>query len=460
LSSIDISDLKTFLTSDQIQQDKKQLAIYGQDWLKQWDGQAGLLLFPKTTQQVQQIVYWAKQKKYGLIPSGGRTGLSGGATALNQEVIVSFDKMNRILSFNACEQTVDVQAGVITQNVQNFAKEKRLYFPVSFASEGSSQIGGNLATNAGGVHVLRYGSMRQQVLGLEVVTGQGDILHIGRGLIKNAAGYDLKNLIIGSEGTLALITKATLKLVPAPDEPQVFLLAVKEKKNLLKLFTNFKHVLQPLAFEVFSDQAVEEVLSHHSLEFPLKTRTPFYILMEITKQDQDKAFEIFESALNRSDIQDGTLSQSAIQSQHLWSLRENISEALSSYQPYKNDICVPISKTADFLDEMDRLFAQHYPDFKVIWFGHLGDGNLHINILKPTSWNQAQFLKQCEKVNPILFALVQKFKGTISAEHGVGLLKKSYLSYSCSPEEIQIMKSIKKVFDPDHILNPGKIFDL
>ncbi len=458
--SLDIASLKNFLSSDQIKQDVELLSSYGNDWLKQWDGKASLLLFPKTTDEVVQIILWAKKQKCQLVPSGGRTGLSGGATALKKEVVVSFDKMNQIFDFNPWEQTVCVEAGVITQTLQEYAREKDFYFPISFASQGSSQIGGNIATNAGGVHVLRYGSMRQQVLGLEIVTGRAEVLHLGRGLVKNAAGYDLKDLFIGSEGTLGFITKAILKLTPPPENPQVFLFAVEDRKSILELFKKFKSVLQPLAFEVFSDQALNYVLSHGSLKFPLKNRSSFYLLMEIEEKDKEKSFLIFEKAIEQKIIQDGTLSQNSNQAKEIWSLRENISESISSYQPYKNDICIPISKMSDFLDEMESVLEENYPDFKIVWFGHFGDGNLHINILKPKNWKKEDFIKQCEKVNNILFSLVKKFKGTISAEHGIGLLKKSYLSYSCSKEEIEAMKSIKKIFDPLHILNPGKIFDL
>ena len=456
--SFNIEELK-FLKQDQIEQDGNALSTYGQDWLKQWNGKAGLVLFPKSTEDVVQIVEWAKKNKYKLIPSGGRTGLSGGSAALNKEVVVSFDKMNKILDFNPWEQTVCVEAGAITQTVQEFAKEKELCFPVSFASEGSSQIGGNVATNAGGVHVLRYGSMRQHVLGLEVVTGDAKVLNLGKGLVKNATGYNLKDMFIGSEGTLGLITKVTLKLTNPPKNPQVFLLAVEDQESILDLFKKFKTTIQPLAFEVFSDQAVDYVLNHSSEKFPLSARHPFYILIELEETEQDQALSIFEKAMEDGKIQDGILSQNSSQAKSLWKLREDISESISSHHPYKNDICVRTSQMSDFLNEMEALLEKHYPDFKVVWFGHFGDGNLHVNILKPESWDKEKFVKQCEKVNDILFSLVNKFQGTISAEHGVGLLKKPYLAYSRSEEEIESMKKIKKVFDPDGILNPGKIFD-
>lgn len=457
--SLDISSL-SFLKPEQVKQDKTSLSLYGNDWLKQWDGQAGLVLFPKTTEDVVQIVLWARTQKCKLIPSGGRTGLSGGSTALHKEVVVSFDKMNRILDFKPSEQSVTVEAGLVTQTLQDFAQEKELYFPISFAAQGSSQIGGNVATNVGGVHVLRYGSMRQQVIGLEVVTGRGDVLNLGRGLIKNAAGYDLKNLFIGSEGTLGFITKITLKLIAPPDNPQAFLLAINKQASFSHLLESFNKKIRPLAFEVFSDKAMDYVLPHSSLKFPLQARTPFYVLMELEERDQEKALAVFEEATEQGHIQDGIISQSDSQKKELWSLRENISEAISSHEPYKNDICVRTSQMSQFIEEMENLLQKHYPDFDQVWFGHFGDGNLHINILKPKNLTKKDFIQKCERVNGLLFALVQKFGGTISAEHGVGLLKKPYLSYSSSSQEIEIMKNLKKVFDPDNLMNVGKIFDL
>ena len=457
---MNLDSLKKHFNKEQIIEDASLLSQYGNDWLKQWQGKAGAVIFPKSTSDVKNLVQWARKNKTQLIPSGGRTGLSGGATALKEELVVSFDKMNRITDFNPIEQTVDVEPGVITQNLQEFALEKSCYFPISFASEGTSQIGGNISTNAGGVHVLRYGSMRNQVLGLEVVTGKGDVLQLERGLIKNTAGYRLMELFIGSEGTLGFITKATLRLRTPPQKPIAFLFSLETKDSLLELFQSFKKAVNPLAFEMFSDKALEYVMKHSQTPFPLNKRSSFYVLMEIESNETEKALALFEKALADGKIQDGTLSQNETQFKDLWKLRENITESISPYTPYKNDICVRTSHMPHFLKEMEELFKKEYPDFEVIWFGHIGDGNLHINILKPKEWTKQSFIKQCEKVNDLLFSLVQKYQGTISAEHGIGILKKPYLNYSCSPEEIVFMKQIKKIFDPDSIMNSGKIFNL
>lgn len=448
------------LSPDQIlSKDKEKLTEYGTDWLKQWQGQASTVLFPKSKENLIGIVKWARTNKVALIPAGGRTGLSGGTVALKKEVIVSFDKMNRLIEFNPWDRTVTVEAGYITQNLQELAKSKGLFFPISFAAEGSSQIGGNIATNVGGVHVVRYGNIKNYVLGLEVVTGEGELLQLGKALVKNAVGYPIKDLFIGSEGTLGLIATATLSLVLAPKNPQVFLLAIEKQTHMLDIYKSFQEEINLLAFEFFNHQAMDYVLKHGG-NFPLSEKTPFYLLVEFEEKDSEKALKLFESFYENSWVKDGTLSQNSQQARDLWKLRENISEAISFKKPYKNDVSVRVSKMSAFLKDLDKLLMKHYPDFESVVFGHLGDGNLHINILKPDDMAKKDFIKACEKVNEILFKLISEYEGSISAEHGIGLLKKEYLNYSCSPQEISLMKKIKKSFDPDSILNPGKIFDL
>ena len=449
------------LSPDQIiSKDIRRLSEYGTDWLQQWRGLASLILFPQTKDDLIHIVKWARAYNYALIPAGGRTGLSGGTAALKKEVIVSFDKMNQLVEFNPWDRTAAVESGYITQNLQDFAKEKGLYFPISFSAEGSSQIGGNIATNVGGVHVLRYGNIKQYVLGLEVVTGKGELLKLGRALVKNAVGYPLKELFIGSEGTLGLIAEATLSLVLAPEKPQVFLIGIEKSEKMLDIYKSFQEKMDISAFEFFTDLAMSYVLKHGKLNFPLSNRTPFYLLIELEEKNSEKAFSLFESFYKKNWVKDGVLSQSSTQASEIWKLRENISESISFKKPYKNDVSVRVSRMPDFFKDLDKILSDHYPDFESIVFGHLGDGNLHINILKPEKWKKEDFIRECEKVNLILFELIQKYEGSISAEHGIGLLKKDYLSYSCSPEEIALMKDLKKCFDPDNILNPGKIFDL
>ena len=457
--SIETEHLKKILAEDQISTQTDILKKYGGDWLGLYEPAPSLVLFPKSRQNIEDIVKWALEFNISLVPSGGRTGLSGAAVAQNKEVILSFERMNQIMEFNEIEQSLKVQPGVITQSVQEFAQKKSLYFPLSFASEGSSQIGGNVATNAGGVHVIRYGSLRKWILGLEVITGEGKVLSLGRSLIKNVAGYDLMNLFIGSEGTLGLITEITLQLTKKPEPSCVFLFSVPNLNALMKLYHSFKSQLSLIAFEMFTKEAVEYVQKNSSFSFPLKEKSSYYVLAECEQNVQEKALSLFESSLENEYILDGVVSESSSQAEELWSFRENISESLSPYSPYKNDISVRISLLPEFLSEMDQALKKEYPDFTVVWFGHVGDGNLHINILKPENMEKEIFLQKCKTVNDILFSIVNKYGGSISAEHGVGLLKKPYLHYSCSEEELKYMKAIKKIFDPKGLFNPGKIFE-
>ena len=454
-----IKALEKFLSKDQISQKEETLKIYGADWLGLYPPAPLAVLFPRTDQNVEDIIKWALHFHCPLVPSGGRTGLSGSASAQNQEIILSFEKMNQVIEFNEIEQSLRLQPGVITQRVQELAKEKSLYFPISFASEGSSQIGGNTATNAGGVHVIQYGILRKWILGLKVITGEGKKLYLGRGLIKNTAGLDLMNLFIGSEGTLGLITEITLQLTKPPKPSCVLLCSIPDLEGLMGLYTLFKNKISLKAFEMFTHSALEYVQKAQSLSsFALKDSAKYYALLEYPKDEQDTALTLLESAMENHYVSDGAASENDRQAKELWSFRENISESLSPYSPYKNDISVRISFLPKFLSEMNNLLKKEYPNFTVVWFGHIGDGNLHINILKPDNMEQKEFVTKCSEVNKLLFSVIQKYEGSISAEHGVGLLKKPYLHYSCSTQEIQYMKAVKKIFDPKNILNPGKIF--
>lgn len=453
-----LKELDSIFEKDQILSDLKSLEFYGKDWINLYKASPSLVVFPKTTKQVVQIVQWARKTKQALVPSGGRTGLSGGATAINKEIIVSFEKMNKVLEFNEFEQTITVQAGVVTKEVQRQAEEKNLLMPISFAAEGSSQIGGNVATNAGGVHVICYGSMRNWIRGLEVVTGEGEVLHLGKSLIKDATGYNLMNLFIGSEGTLGFVTEITVALAKKPSSLSVLLLGVSDIQKIIEIYSEFKKNLPLQAFEMFTEKALDFVEEEGKLSSPFSKKYPYYILIEIEEKYKQEALTIFESLLNQNQIEDGILSQSFEQAQNLWALRENISESLSRYNPYKNDVAVRISFLPSFLREVDKILTKEYPQYEVVWFGHIGDGNLHINIIDKTSENREIFIRNCEKVNELLFSKLKEFQGTISAEHGVGLLKKKYLHFTRSEKEIHYMKKIKQIFDPDNIINPNKIF--
>ncbi len=459
-----MKELKQLFPEDRILTDVESLKIYGQDWTKYYIPKPLAVVFPKTTQEVLNLVQWARETKTPLVPSGGRTGLSGAAVAKNKEVIVSFEKMNRILGTNLIEQTITVEPGVITETLQNEVASKGFYFPIDFASRGSSHIGGNIATNAAGIKVIRYGLMRNWVVGLEVVTGSGEVLHLNNSLVKNASGYDLRHLMIGSEGTLGFITKATLKYTTPPKTLQVMLIGVNDLDSIMPIFEIFLQKCHLMAFELFTDKALKYVLkSNTSLISPLESPTAFYLLIEFeVYQDEDLevALNTFQTCVDKGWVIDGVISQNQKQAKELWGFRENISESISPFSPYKNDISVSISNIPAFMKAVDQILSKEYPNIEVLWFGHIGDGNLHINILKPESLSKDIFFKNCQRVDSLLYTEIQSFRGSISAEHGVGLSKKSSLHFTRSLAEINIMKGIKAVFDPDGILNPGKIFDI
>ncbi|MFT7184892.1 MAG: glycolate oxidase subunit GlcD [Pseudohongiellaceae bacterium] len=458
-----IETLKTILESGKVRTDEASLLSHGKDWTKIYTPKPLAIVFPKTTEEVQSIVKLANEHEFALVPSGGRTGLSAGAVAANGEVVVSFDYMNQIKKFSASDRSVRCQAGVVTAQLQNFAEENGLYYPVDFASAGSSQLGGNLSTNAGGIKVIKYGMSRDWVLGLEVVTGAGEILELNRDLLKNNTGYDLRHLFIGAEGTLGFITEATMKLTRQPNDLTVLVLGLNNITNTMDVLKTFQSKLDLTAYEFFSHEAMGHVLAHNDVPAPFETQAPYYALLEFestSDEMMDNAMASFEACVEEGWVLDGVISQSETQASNLWRLREGISESISVKTPYKNDISVVVSKVPEFLTEINTVVTEHYPDFEIIWFGHIGDGNLHLNILKPDALSNDDFFAQCIKVNKWVFDIVEKYHGSISAEHGVGMVKKDYLSYTRSSEEISIMRGIKQVFDPKGVMNPGKIFDL
>ncbi len=436
------------------------LQTYGQDWSKLYQPDPLVVVKPANTQQVAEIVKLCNASDIKIVPSGGRTGLSGGAVASNKELVLSLDRLNTIENFNSIDRTVSCGAGVITEQLQNFAEENNLYYPVDFASAGSSQIGGNIATNAGGIKVLKYGLTRDWVYGLTVVTAQGEILKLNNGLVKNATGYDLRHLMIGSEGTLGIITEATMMLTKPPVEPTVMLLATPDLNSVSALLNHFQSTIDLMAFEFFSQAALQKVLAHHELKAPFTEPNEFYVLIEFeagTEQAMDDAFAAFESAAEKAWLIDGVISQSNTQAEELWQYRERISESIAHYPPYKNDIAVKPSQVGEFLTQVDNFVSHNYPSFENIWFGHIGDGNLHLNILKPSNMELEDFKQACTQANPEIFNILKSFNGSISAEHGVGILKKPYLNFSRSETEIALMKAIKNTFDPKNLLNPGKL---
>lgn len=442
--------------------DPSSLEHYGRDWTRFWTPSPSSVVFPRSTGEVVELVRWARACGKALVPSGGRTGLSGGAVAADGEVVVSMEKMREVIAFDSAEPSLTVQAGMPVGQLQNLAAEQGWFYPVDWAAAESSQVGGSIATNAGGIRVLRYGMTRDWVLGLTVVTGTGEVLRLNRGLVKNNAGLDLRHLMIGSEGILGIITEATMALAPQPLEQSVLLLSFSDLDAIMPAFATLRQSLNLSAFEFFDQRSVRHVAEAGRLDFPLDESAPFHAVVEFDdpgQASQEKALEVFESLVEQGQVTDGTISQSGAQAEELWHWREAISESIAERTPYKNDLSVRIGTIPEFLRDLDRLVEQEYPDFEVVWFGHIGDGNLHMNVLKPEDWSIDDFHRAGRELSPKVFALVQRYNGSVSAEHGVGLLKRDDLGWSRESGEIELMKSIKRLFDPDGILNPGKMLN-
>jgi len=436
------------------------LEHYGRDWTRRWTPAPLAIVLPSSIEEVQAIVRWANKSNIALVPSGGRTGLSGGAVAANGELVLSLERMNRVLDFNAVDRTLTVQPGITLQAVHDVARGHGLLYPVDFAARGSCSIGGNIATNAGGIRVIRYGNTREWIASLKVVAGNGELLEFNRGLIKNSSGYDFRQLMIGSEGTLGIVVEATLRLTDPPLPSQVMLLALPDMDALMQVFALFRARLSLQAFEFFTDHALHHVLAHGA-QRAIDGNYPYYVVTEFDAVDestQEIALATFEQAVEKGWVSDGVLAQSEAQAAALWRLREGITESLAPHRPYKNDVSVKVSAVPAFLHEMQALLAHEYPHIEVVWFGHIGDGNLHINVLRPDDLDEAAFIAQCEHVTKLLAATLKHHGGSISAEHGIGLVKRAYLESTRDAAEILLMKGVRKVFDPHGILNPGKLF--
>ena len=452
--------LRAELPADLLSTDASDLVEYGKDWTKVYAPAPSAIAFPRTTAEVSALVKACAAHGVAMVPSGGRTGLAGGAVAANGELVISLSRMRRMDPVDVLGGTVRVQAGAVTEAVHRHCMEHGFTWPVDFASKGSSQVGGNIATNAGGVKVIRYGLTRSWVLGLQVVLPSGEVLELNGALEKNNTGLDLRQLFIGSEGTLGIVTEATLKLTRPPARLDVMLFAVPDLAGVLKLFRHARAApFTIMAFEFFTDVCLARVQRHRKVRSPFGEPSSHYVLLEVEKAAELEEWTagVFEAGL----ATDGVLAAHAQQAQELWTLREGISESLSATgTPHKNDIALPIAALEAFCGELDAVFAARYPGWEIAVFGHIGDGNLHVNVMKPDDLDKAAFLARASVADRLLFELVRKHGGSVSAEHGIGLLKKPYLSYSRSPAELAALRAVKRALDPDGLMNPGKIFDL
>ena len=461
-----LKKLEEAIGANRISIDSSDLETYGQDWTRVYEPDPSAVVFPGSTEEVAAVIKLCGAHQIPIVPSGGRTGLAAGAVASNGEIVLSLDRLNCTDEPCPLARTLKAGAGAITAEVHEKAKAVGLTWPVDFASAGSSQIGGNIATNAGGVRVVRYGLTRQWVLGLTVVTAEGEILHLNGELEKNNTGFDLRQVFIGTEGTLGIITEVVLKLDVLPEAYAVGFLAVEGIHEALAVFRHARQMsgLVIRAFEYLQRPCLEAVIKHRGAAEPFEEVYGAYILVEVEGTDEADARSRLESWLERSFeegvVLDGVVGQSSKDYENLWTLREGISESLTHEAfLYKYDVSMNIRDLGKFEDALSTRLNALSPELRVYLFGHIGDGNLHVNILKPEPMDKETFLETCHRNDPELFQLIKDFSGSVSAEHGIGLLKKSALPYSRSHVELQYFKKLKEIFDPNQILNPGKILD-
>ncbi len=443
-------------------------APYLTDWRGNYTGKALGVARPSTTEEAAAVVKLCCEYSHPIVPQGGNTGLVGGGIPddSGRAVVIATQRMNRIRAIDPAGNTVIAEAGCILANLQAAALEHDRLFPLSLAAEGSCTIGGNLSTNAGGTQVVRYGNMRDQVLGLEVVLPSGDIWSSLKGLRKDNTGYDLKHLFIGAEGTLGLITAATLKLQPLPKARVTALVALESPASAVALFANIRNVFGDRleGFEIFSALCLQLVLKHiPDTCNPFATSAPWQVLIELADTQVDAPLrESLEAALTasaeRGDILDAVIATSDAQAAELWKLREEISEAQKREgKSIKHDISVPISRLAEFIDKADAALTNAFPGIRIVNFGHIGDGNLHYNCSMPAGEDNLRIFARADEVNRVVYDIVNAVGGSISAEHGLGVLKRDEILRHKSSVEMQLMRAVKQALDPRNLMNPGKV---
>jgi FAD/FMN-containing dehydrogenase len=425
---------------------------YFTDWRRQYSAAAECVVRPASTQEVSQVLAVCAQEDVAIVPQGGNTGLVGGSvpTGARRELVLALGRMNRIRTLDVLNDTVTVEAGCVLSAVQRAADEAGRLFPLSLAAEGSCQIGGNLSTNAGGVNVLRYGNARELVLGLEVVLPDGRVWDGLRGLRKDNTGYDLKQIFLGAEGTLGIITAAVLRLYPRPSAAATAWIALQTPRQAVELLAELRERLgeRISAFELVSRACLEAVLAHvAALRDPLPAPYPWYVLAQFA--DSGSAAELHERVAQALAEHQAVLAQSGEQARSLWRIRETIPEA--QFTNVKHDISLPISHIPDFIalaeDELKTSFVQT----EIYCFGHVGDGNLHYNV------GPERLLASRDAVNRIVYDAVQRLGGSISAEHGLGQLKREAIRAHKSPIELELMRRLKAALDPHGLMNPGKV---
>ena len=446
----------------------KEVAPYASDWRKRYVGKPAAVVKPATTSEVAEVVRACAGSRTAIVPQGGNTGLCGAATpdASGTQIVLSLSRMNRIREVDVRNNTMIAEAGCVLANLHKAAEEGGRLFPLSLAAEGSCEIGGNLSTNAGGTAVLRYGNARELVLGLEVVLPSGEVWDGLRGLRKDNTGYDLKQLFIGAEGTLGVITAAVLKLFPLPKSHATAVVALESPEKALALLERAQGACgeRLTGFELFSDFCLSLVLKHfRDTAAPFPRRFPHYVLMELSDTQPGEGVRalvesMLEATLDEKIILDAAVAQSETQARAFWSLREFISEAQAHEGPnIKHDVSIPISRISEFIATTDAQLERAQQGTRLVTFGHLGDGNLHYNVSPPEGVAPGVFVMHTAAINRIVHDSVARFGGSISAEHGLGQLKREEIRRYKSSLELELMRKIKSALDPHGIMNPGKV---
>ena len=477
LTDADLDTFKTILSPKQMLTDAEDLVAFNQDWMKKYTGQSQLVLKPKTTEQISQILKYCNDRKLAVVPQGGNTGLVGGSVPVFDEIVISTASMNQIRSFDESSGILKVDAGVILETADNYLAERGYIFPLDLGAKGSCFIGGNVATNAGGLRLLRYGSLHGSVLGLEVVLADGTIYNSMHSLRKDNTGYDLKQLFIGSEGSLGIITGVSVLCPARPKAVNIAFLGLENYEQVTKCFQAAKSDLGEIlsAFEFMDHDS--QLLAAQSLKttHPLCQEDvtgiesvpeyPFYVLIETSgsnkEHDDVKLEEFLNKVMEDETVVDGTVSQDEAQLKTLWTWREGIAEASQQFGGvYKYDVSLPLSSMYQLVEEVQTRLSdlglsstedESKPVYEAVGYGHIGDGNLHLNVAV------REYSKEVEKaLEPFVYEFIQKHGGSISAEHGLGFQKKNYIGYSKSDVEIKMMKELKNHYDPNGILNPYK----
>jgi FAD/FMN-containing dehydrogenase len=457
-----LTTIKTSATPRPV--DSSELEVFNNDWMNKYHGKSSCVLKPKSTKEVSEIMKYCSERKLAVVPQGGNTGLVGGGVPVLDEVIVSLSNLKNIRSFDEINGTLVCDAGCILESLDKHVGDKGFMMPLDLGAKGSCHIGGNVATNAGGLRFLRYGSLHGNVLGLEVVLPNGTVLDALSTLRKDNTGFDLKQLFIGSEGTIGLITGVSIVTPRRPNAVNVAVFAVESFEAVQNVYTRVKsHCGEILsAFEFFDSQSMK-VVKHHGIKDPFQDKHPFYVLIETSgsnkEHDDEKLNGLLEDLMESSAISDGVLAQDETQLQSLWSVRESIAEAAGKMgSVFKYDVSMPVDKMNELVEDMRKRFndkgmlGEGKKVKEVVGYGHIGDGNLHINIIAESYDPEVESV-----IEPYIYEWISNVNGSISAEHGLGRMKGEKIGYSKSPTSVALMKDIKHMFDPDNILNPYKV---